>query len=106
MPLAWEAGCLLLLLFVAAGVAGQSTTCCNLKAARVTAKGAWEGGGPPCSFTPLSAFDVAASSGAAAAWTGANGGPLWLSFAGDSQLRIQFWRLVRARMLGVFPVVR
>ena len=78
-------------------------TCCSVRSLQLTSKAQWRDDGPdsPCEMAPLEHFDVTVDAArATAAWSarGPPGAPIWLSFAGDSQLRIQFWRLVA--MLG------
>jgi hypothetical protein len=71
-------------------VLGGAVACCSVKQLRVSPNGDVDEQGSGCAMDPLESFADSA------AWRG--GRPVWLSFAGDSQLRIEFWRLVA--MLG------
>ena len=87
---------------VLAAAVDASAPCCKISALKVTSKGQWvdDATFSTCALAPLDDYDFSVNPGAATtAWTaGGASTPLWLSFAGDSQLRIEFWRLVS--MLG------
>jgi hypothetical protein len=83
----------LVLLAAALGVALAGEQCCSTTSFQVNDKGALTS--HECDMEPaeLWASGVADRGGAWAA--GSAPAPLWIAFAGDSELRLEFWQLVR-----------
>jgi hypothetical protein len=85
---------LLLLGLCTSAVTGSGGKCCSTHSLDIDAKGDVSGTGG-CDLQPLSTWDTLKSADAAAAWKTSTGDPLWIAFAGDSETRYEFWRLVK-----------
>ena len=87
--------------------AAASAACCSTHSITVDQKGKVVSTGDTCDLQPLNSWDPTESGeDAISQWwpAGKRDGPSWIAFAGDSETRYEFWRLVKMVGRGEYTV--